>query len=409
MGSWTSLEIKGYPLLSTKNSVDAGLLAILFCEDDLSIAVEEDEDNSEEVIYLVSCPIQVAIDRLEIYGYDLISSKLGFETVKLNMIEEYVGLRESMNSLDDDYWEVRYKAIKECTYEKLLEGVREIIQKGYYTEGDEIERSKYNTELIFFRNQFEDLLTLLDFDDFLHFLRLILEAFIDDDEALIYQDYTAILQGGWVDEKLIDWEEKYTRILLLTEGKSDNEYISKSINLLYPHLFHIYSFLDFQGAKAAGSVGQLLNLSKSLIGARIKERVIIIFDNDTAGREGYNQLRKLVIPLNFKILHYPNLDFFKLYPAIGPSGYSKLDINGLACSLEMYFGKDVLTDDNGELIPIQWKGYNARMQSYQGEILTKGDVQKSFNRKLITDTPIDFTMWQEMDELLKTIFKAFIE
>jgi hypothetical protein len=36
-----------------------------------------------------------------------------------------------------------------------------------------------------------------------------------------------------------------------------------------------------------------------------------------------------------------------------------MNVNGLACSIEMYFGVDVLTRNN-ELIPIQWKGFEEK-------------------------------------------------
>lgn len=46
------------------------------------------------------------------------------------------------------------------------------------------------------------------------------------------------------------------------------------------------------------------------------------------------------------------------------------DINRLACSIELYFGVDVLTVD-GALVPIQWKGYDERLQKYRGEVMRK--------------------------------------
>lgn len=40
----------------------------------------------------------------------------------------------------------------------------------------------------------------------------------------------------------------------------------------------------------------------------------------------------------------------KKHPTLGPNGTSKMDINGLACSVELYLGTDILTRGNG-LIP----------------------------------------------------------
>ena len=87
-----------------------------------------------------------------------------------------------------------------------------------------------------------------------------------------------------------------------------------------------------------------------------------------------------------------------------------MNINGLACSIELYLGKDVLTKE-GQLIPVQWKGYDQTLEKYQGEIIDKAGVQKLFETK-IDDCLKDPTKtvicdWAEMTELLKTIFNAF--
>jgi hypothetical protein len=54
-----------------------------------------------------------------------------------------------------------------------------------------------------------------------------------------------------------------------------------------------------------------------------------------------------------------------------------MDVNRLACSLEMYLGEDVLRMKTGDLMPVQWKGYMSGIQAYQGEILDKTDVNNS--------------------------------
>ena len=72
------------------------------------------------------------------------------------------------------------------------------------------------------------------------------------------------------------------------------------------------------------------------------------------------------------------IEFARNYPTQGPNGITNLDINGLACSIELYFGRDILTDKEGKLIPIQWKGYEESLKQYQGEILKKKELQEAF-------------------------------
>jgi hypothetical protein len=59
-----------------------------------------------------------------------------------------------------------------------------------------------------------------------------------------------------------------------------------------------------------------------------------------------------------------------------------MDMNGLAASLEMYFGLDVLREEDGSLTPVQWRGYDDGLKQYQGEFLNKAELQRRFANKL---------------------------
>ena len=59
-----------------------------------------------------------------------------------------------------------------------------------------------------------------------------------------------------------------------------------------------------------------------------------------------------------------------------------MDVNGLAGSLELYLGRDVLADSNGELSPVLWTGYQRKLRSYQGELLDKQRILEDFKKKL---------------------------
>ena len=59
-----------------------------------------------------------------------------------------------------------------------------------------------------------------------------------------------------------------------------------------------------------------------------------------------------------------------------------MNVNGLAGSIELYLGQDVLRDTKELLMPVQWKGYDQRMSAYQGEILDKQNIQAAFRAKL---------------------------
>ncbi len=237
--------------------------------------------------------------------------------------------------------------------------------------------------------------------------RAILDAF--DPETQIKLDYSNLFYGGWCNE--IPEPEDYSvpQTIILTEGKYDAEVISSSIKILYPYMAKFYSFINFSDYKVQGSTNFLTHYFKVFIASGIQNRVIALYDNDSAGLSELVDLEKMVLPNNFRVMHLPDLELANDYPTLGPSGKENMNINGKACSIELFLGQDVLSD-NGEFTPIQWKGFIEKVQSYQGEIMRKGYVQEKFREKLtktLHDDIINESQWIEMKKLLTAIFSVF--
>ena len=66
------------------------------------------------------------------------------------------------------------------------------------------------------------------------------------------------------------------------------------------------------------------------------------------------------------------------YPTTGPQGVAYMDVNGMACSIELYLGRDALSDEAGNLRPVRWTGWNRKMERYQGEVEGKAQVEQRF-------------------------------
>ena len=66
---------------------------------------------------------------------------------------------------------------------------------------------------------------------------------------------------------------------------------------------------------------------------------------------------------------------------------------------------------DGELSPIQWKGYIDGVNKYQGEVMNKAKLQELFKEKLskcIADKKLlEKTDWGEIEFILSEIFHAF--
>ena len=223
-------------------------------------------------------------------------------------------------------------------------------------------------------------------------LRLLLDAF-PDDERVTY-DLTDLVASGEFDSTfdMIQHSEYFASreydvdktTVVLTEGSTDRWILERSIKLIYPHLAPFFSFMDFDGVRLEGGAGSLANMVKAFAGAGILNRVVALFDNDTAGLSALQNLRPIDLPSHIKALSLPDVEVGRRYPTLGPSGMSVMDINGLACGIELYLGCDSLGGPDGTLVPVQWKGYDPRLRRYQGELLAKGEVLERFQGKLTT-------------------------
>ena len=139
--------------------------------------------------------------------------------------------------------------------------------------------------------------------------------------------------------------------------------------------------MDFESSKCEANASRLVHTIKSFIGSGTRDLIIALFDNDTAGMKEIENLKKIQFPENIKVLQYPEIELAKKYPTLGPTGIQAMDVNGLACSIEMYLGKDVLTEANG-FIPVKWTGLVEKMDKYQGVVLKKKEIQKRFRQKV---------------------------
>lgn len=437
MGSYCELYISNYSIASTKNEIDPFLLSIFQTEDirtfdrkieerhQLLHGIEDEAEEVENAIQYINSAKNIR-DRLNVMGFTLEKSKENFKESKA---ESLLQLKEwfndsSFNSSErmNESLTSQIDVLENSSFDDFLKASKEIIDNkyGYDTKIEELPKD-INPIILYLLDHGYGLDRFPHNYDQRTLLRALLE--ITPPDTPITYDITELVEGGYYeqepdsiyDEVIGNWSYDYElgdKFLILAEGTSDINTIKKSLDLLYPHLSGYYSFMDFGISNASGSASSLVASVKSFVGADIKNKIIALFDNDTAAASAIKGLSKTKIPGNIKIKKYPELDIAKDYPTIGPTGITNMDVNGLAGSLEMYFGVDVLTE-NKELIPIQWKGYDSSLKKYQGEIINKTMVQKKFDKKLkecIADREkIENYDWSGIDSLLQMIFETFNE
>ena len=176
-------------------------------------------------------------------------------------------------------------------------------------------------------------------------------------------------------------------IVVLTEGRTDSEFLTAGLKVLYPHLTDLIRFLDYE-YRPEGGVSALVRMIRAFTAAGIVNRVVAVFDNDTAAADGLRNLDIGRLPDHIRVIRYPPIDLASSYPTLGPptvdsphGSLSLADVNGSAGSVELYLGKDVLARADGTLRPVQWKSFIPGMARYQGEVIEKELIHTSFREK----------------------------
>jgi len=208
---------------------------------------------------------------------------------------------------------------------------------------------------------------------------------IKDDASRLREDEAAVLASNAA--QVIRGTGIHAPVVVLTEGRTDAEFLSAGLQVLYPHLTDLIRFLDYE-RKPEGGVSASVRMVRAFAAAGIVNRIVAVFDNDTAAADGLRVLDQATLPPQIQIIRYPDLALARQYPTLGPptaeastSSVSLADINGLACSIELYLGKDILSRPDGSFYPVQWKSFMPGINRYQGEVIGKADINDAFRAK----------------------------
>lgn len=438
MGSYSEFRIAAYNLIPSKSEV-VPVLMTMFRESDKTVIPEREDEGGDlipvECRYVTS--VKIAKQRLGVMGFSLGKTQQDFAAEKADAIknieEDIDGHRGWGTDASEPHPDDAVPHLIEQDQRRLeiLEslGFSEFVSAFQYIKSRPdlqvpVARSKIPPDATpavryVLRNEYEDFFLNYPCSDIRYLVRAFLEGCDDTDEVV--QDLSELVAGGYYDaddrvadnavQALLSEFPISGSIVVLTEGSTDTQALERSLRLLYPQLGGYYTFMDFLGSNAQGSAGSLVSTVKAFVGARITNRVVALFDNDAAAEDALRGLSRTSMPPNIRVLQYPNLDLAATYPTIGPSGViTTMDVNGRACSLELYFGTDVLTND-GALVPVQWTGYKEAIGKYQGEVSRKRRLQDLYVEKLrrCEENPehlenVDFFA---MKQLLESLFAVY--
>jgi hypothetical protein len=425
MGTFCELFVNDYPVLPNKSQPDPVAMTI-FREGDK--VVEErlvSERNPIEWGHIQADPSEVervveyratvgaVKTRLRLMGFTLPFVQADFEARKRQHLAE---LRSAMNDHPELYRE-EVELLEISEFGDFLGAFREILSTKTHPV-HVVEKFPGLSPLAkYVLDDNEDFYWHFPCSDMRCFLRALIE--VVPDFAAVTQELTDLVEGEYFDvaTSMTDWSLQMLKgdysinspVIILTEGSTDSECIRAALEVLYPELTGYYSFMDL-AVRAPGGAGSLVHVVKAFAGAGIENRIVALFDNDTAGHAALSLLKGIRLPQTIRALPYPDLELARSYPAIGPTGIANQDINGSACSVELYFGRDVLSASGG-FVPVQWRGYDDRLKRYQGEIGTKDGLKVEFRRKseaARNDRSLIASQdWHDMRKLLSVIIDAF--
>lgn len=417
MGSYAQLNFSEYEVLSTKSFVDSTVMTI-FRESDKRVYSRAIDEDCEEDVCEYSNSVKNIKMRLDVMGFSVAQAKRKFEKHRKIKILE---VEENIKSFDSESDKKELEILKKYKYNDWERAFKNIVKRSirlYQPWEDEFQDKDELIQYIVNNRDYEPYYNFPS-DDIRYFFRVFLQAFKDGD--VICYDVTQLIKNGYYDpsdeicnmsiNSLTEENIVNEKIIILIEGKTDKKILEESLKLLYPHLKEYYSFLDYEISNNGGGADKVVYLVKSFIGVGLGNRVIAIFDNDTAAEDAMQALKKVRIPKNIKIAKYPDIALCKKYPTIGPGGISNLNINGLAASIELYLGRDVLITEDKVFAPIQWKGFNQSLNKYQGEIIGKDILHKKFFEKIQNagrdHNKVKLQDWNGIESIFKVIFSCF--
>lgn len=203
-----------------------------------------------------------------------------------------------------------------------------------------------------------------------------------------------------------------THLIVLVEGKSDADLLTKAMQVTHPHLTGYVRFINYKLTKARGGVGEIPTMVRAFLAAGMANRFVAIVDNDGAGHDGVAKLKGQELPEVCRVMHYPDLPLLDRYPTVDPpsTAVTLTNVNGIAGSLEMYLGVDALTI-NGTLAPVELGATLEGVGRRQGGIGSRKKlVQQAFDAKVEAaraGRSADVGDWSGVRAIIDAIVNAF--
>lgn len=382
---------------------------------------DDDFDDDETVLVReYSVETWKAIERLNVMGFSMSRIQREYEECRAADLGVFESWAEE-ESEDGTHWFADdWGILQGLDFSAYSDALSEVISRGLRpVPFDDLKRPGLDPKVRY----------LLDDDDGYPFrfgntdirclLRLACELVPADSRVVL--DVSDLIDSGYCDEQELICADAVQALtarhpenaprIVLTEGSTDARILQEALALTKPHLAEYYTFMDFGSSRLPGGAGHLVSLVKAFSAAGITNRVIALFDNDTAAHEAVRALESARLLPSIAIVFLPDLELLRAYPTLGPGGLTSMDVNGLAASIELYLGEDLLRGVDGRLTPVQWKGFSESLNQYQGEVMHKARLHTAYFERLAlckaNSKAVGSTDWSGLSAILDLVFGAF--
>ncbi len=204
-------------------------------------------------------------------------------------------------------------------------------------------------------------------------LRLLAENPENLDLDVVWR-FNELVANGWAEEEeIFIGLSPSSRILVVTEGSSDSSILEKSLPIVSPDVVDFFYFVDMAEHYPFTGTGNVVRFIQGLSRINVQNRVLVVLDNDTAGRSALEKLSGSNLPSNIRIMILPDLEQCTRVETVGPSGASFEDINGRAVSIEFFL-------DLSSVNPVvRWLSYDEQLGAYQGAVIGKNEYVRKFH------------------------------
>jgi hypothetical protein len=329
-------------------------------------------------------PLKDVVPRLELLGFNLKRVRREYDSVADSWLEE------QRSTLDDDprtlpelmsFEEFRLFAVEypieslDNTFALDTDGGGEEKIQGRFA-GMAFDRiptyERYDIHAYSERSFFGELVNILHPYSV---MRLLAENKSNNSAAVDWQ-YGLLVEAGWATEaEFVPDARRSETFLIATEGSSDVHVLKHALALLRPGIEDFFRFIDVAESHPFSGTGNLVRFAEGLAKIDVQNQVLILFDNDAEGLEAHQRVSKLTLPSNMRAAMLPELHGFRAFPAEGPEGLRKADINRRAAAIECYLD---LSAANFPPAKVRWTNYKQAVDTYHGALEHKEFYVKEF-------------------------------